>query len=257
MASHCPVLAPVASVRRYGGEHAVHAHDHAQILFALAGRMELEVAGRAAFVDTACGMVVPAGAAHGFLARPGTYMFVIDAPAQAGVERVRRFAVDPAWAGPWRAGDVPQAVPAPILDAPRVPTQILGAPRVPAQILDAPRVLAQILDAPRVLARRGLDLARLEAAVAEALHEDWPTARMAALFFLSPARFHARLLELAGQTPQGWLRARRLDVAARLLARGRTLDAAAAQVGYASASALAYALRRERGVGARGLRSGR
>ncbi|HEY8974439.1 MAG TPA: helix-turn-helix domain-containing protein, partial [Burkholderiaceae bacterium] len=107
---------------------------------------------------------------------------------------------------------------------------------------------------PEVLARRQLDLARLEAAVDAALHEDWPTARLAALCCLSAQRFHARLLELTGRSPQAWLRALRLDEAQRLLRRGLTLEAAAARVGYATASALAHALRRDREIGARALR---
>ena len=121
---------------------------------------------------------------------------------------------------------------------------------------DAAAHLALLLQAPRVLARRGLDLDLLRAAVEGALHQGWPTARMAALFLLSPQRFHARLLELTGHTPQQWLRARRLDVAERALARGQSLEATALRTGYASASALAYALRRERGQGARVLRRG-
>lgn len=224
MARTAPALLhPTISVRHYGGEHQAHAHTHAQVLYALHGRMELEVAGRAAFVDTACGMVVPAGTAHGFLARPGTRILVIDAPPHAAVDRVRRFAVPPA----------ARAAPAPEGAAER---------------------LALLLQAPRVLARRAIDLALLQAAVDPALHEDWPTARMAQLFHLSAPRFHARLRELTGQTPQDWLRARRLDMAERALARGQSLEATALRTGYASASALAYALRRERGVGARVLR---
>ncbi len=227
----------LASVRCYGGEHAAHAHVHAQVLFALTGRMELEVAGRAAFVDTACGLVVPAGAVHGFLAAPQARIFVIDAPAAAGLDRVRRFAV------PLAA----QAVAA---------RAALGqgtreVPLAPG----AAGLLPLLLHAPRVLARRPVDLGVLQAAVERALPEPWPTARMARLFHLSPARFHARMVELTGRTPQEWLRARRLDAAAAALARGQPLAATAHGTGYASASALAYALRRERGVGARALRA--
>lgn len=222
-----PLLEPSCSVRRYSGEHAAHAHGYAQILYALHGRMELEIAGRAAFVDTACGIIIPAGAAHGYLAAPASRLFVIDAPDQAGLARVRRFAVPPGW----RA----------------------GAALAP----DAAARVAQVLQAPGVIARRGVDLARLAQAVQAALHEDWPTARLAALCHLSPQRFHARLRELAGRTPQEWLRGLRLDRAEALLARGLPLETAALQCGYASASALAYALRRERGVGARALRKQR
>ena len=221
--AHAPVLVPLLSVRQYSGEHAAHAHDHAQVLYALRGRMELEVNGRAAFVDTACGLVVPAGTRHGFLALPGARLLVIDPPAQPGVERIRRFAVAPAQLG-WSASD------------------------------DAAARLQQISRSRRVLARRPIRPEQVARTVGAALHEPWPTARMAALCALSTQRFHARWRELTGQTPQAWLRALRLDAAQRLLARGQSLEATALQLGYASASALGFALRRERGLGARWLR---
>jgi len=212
-------------VRRYGGEYASHAHEHLQVMFGLQGRMELEVAGHAAFVDSSCGLVIPAGVEHGFVAPREARMFVVDAPPLAGTARPRRFAVTPAC----RA--------------------------LAAQPHDVPLLLAQLLDAPAILARRGVDLARLDAALDAALHEPWTTARMAALFFLSPQRFHARMLELTGAPPQDYLRARRLDAAQRLLHQGLPLETAALQVGYRFASALGVALRRERGVGARLLRA--
>jgi AraC-like DNA-binding protein len=212
-----------SGIRRYSGERSSHAHEHVQIMFALRGRMELEIGGHGAFVDTSCGMLIPAGVEHGFFAAPEVRMFVLDVPPLAGLDQVRRFAVTSACRDSVRQADVGLQI-------------------------------AQLLQAPRVLARRGIDLAQLDAALACHLHEPWSTARMAQLFFLSVQRFHARLLELTGLTPQAYLRERRLDDAQRLLRQGMALDAAALQVGYRSASALSFALKRERQFSTRQLR---
>ena len=212
-------------MRRYNGEYISHAHDHVQIMFALQGRMELEIGGHAAFADTSCGMLIPAGTRHGFLAATDARMFVIELPAHHEVGQGRSFAVT-------------------------------AACRQSLDVTDATLQLAQVLQAPRILARRGIDLAQLDAALNAALYEDWRTERMAALFCLSPQRFHTRLLELTGQTPQSYLRAVRFDAAQRLLRQGLSLEATAFQVGYRSASALSFALKRDRQVGARTIRSG-
>ncbi|MGA0585133.1 MAG: cupin, partial [Castellaniella sp.] len=195
-----PLLEPVSTLRTYDGQAHVHAHDHAQIMAPLTGRMELEVDGHAAFTDPSCGLLIPAGARHAYCARPGTRILVIDAPGSAGLDRLRRFALSPAC-------------------------------RALAGQGDAGQQLALLLGLPTALStRRGLDLTRLDAALAGTLHEPWPTARMARLFNLSPQRFHARLLELTGRTPGDHLRTLRLESASRMLARGATLEFAAAQV---------------------------
>ena len=219
-------LEPLLSLRSYSGEQSVHAHDFAQVLFAWRGRMDLELGGGADFCDGCRGLIIPAGVTHAYAAPPDTRMVVIDAPARRGLDRVRRFAV---------TAGVRQLV------AGATPSDLLAA----------------LLDAPRVGVRRGIALDGLRAALVLALHEPWTTARMASLCLLSPQRFHARLLELTGLAPQAWLRALRLDEAQRLLRRGLTLEATAARVGYASASALAYALRRDRAVGVRSLERAR
>jgi AraC-like DNA-binding protein len=214
---------PQLSIRSYSGEQTVHSHDHAQVLFAWRGRMDIEIGSAAGFSDSSCGLIIPAGVTHAYAASPDLRMVVIDVAADRGLERARRFAVTPA-------------------------VRELAAGARASRLLDA------ILEAPRVGTRRGIALDRLRAALSAALHEPWTTARMAERCLLSPQRFHARLLELTGQSPQAWLRTLRLDEAQRLLRRGLTLEAVAARVGYASASALAHAMRRDRATGARQLR---
>lgn len=212
-----PLFEPVATLRRYLGEHEAHAHAHAQLLFGLHGRLALELDGRPALVEAGTGLVVPPGVLHAYAAEREARVWVLDAPAAPALDRPRRFLLPPGWTPP----------------------------------ADPQALLALAGAAPRLRQRRALDPARLEQALAGHLHEAWPNARMAALYALSAPRFHARWLALTGLAPQAWLRARRLDVAALLLQGGLTLDAAALQVGYASASALAFALRRDRGPRAR------
>ncbi|MEO5686601.1 MAG: AraC family transcriptional regulator [Burkholderiaceae bacterium] len=223
MSDHPPPLAAQLSIRAYSGEQTVHEHDYAQVLFAWRGRMDIEVGASADFSDNSCGLIIPAGVTHAYAASPDLRMVVIDVPPERGLDRVRRFVVTPG-------------------------VRALAAGTHADPLLDA------ILDRPRVGVRRGIALDQLQSTLAAALHEPWTTARMAERCLLSPQRFHARLLELTGQSPQAWLRALRLDEAQRLLRRGLTLEAVAARVGYRSASALAHAMRRDREVGVRQLR---
>jgi len=214
---------PQMSIRSYSGEQTVHEHEYAQVLFAWRGRMDIEVGASADFSDSSCGLIIPAGVTHAYAASPDLRMVVVDVPDQRGLDRARRFPVT-------------------------------AGVRALVGRSGADELLAAILGTPRAGVRRGIALDRLQAELAGALHEPWTTARMAERCLLSPQRFHARLLELTGRSPQAWLRALRLDEAERLLRRGLTLEAAAARVGYATASALAHALRRDREVGVRSLR---
>jgi AraC-like DNA-binding protein len=211
-----------ASLRRYHGEHAAHAHDFAQVLMGMSGCLELEVDGRAARVDASTGLVVPPGALHCFAADAGAgaSVWVMDAPAGAGLDRFKAFALWPGW-----------------------------SPKD-----SAAHLLGHLAHAAGAQPRRKIDPAKLDAALANSLHESWPVARMAALYCLSAPQFQARWRALTGLTPQAWLRARRLNAAEPLLRCGWTLEAAALQVGYRSASALLFALQRDRGVSVRGLR---
>jgi AraC-like DNA-binding protein len=210
-------------VRRYAGAYTAHDHAHAQVLIGLTGSLELEVEGHYAFVDAACGLVIPAGARHGYFVDGTASVLVLDCEAGRGTERFRRFAVPSSWR-----------------DA--------GAPPTVESVFVA------LGCAPTLQVRRRIDLQALAREVEEQLSREWTVAQLAALCNLSPQRFRARFAELTGTSPLAYVRHRRLEAAQRLLRKGWTLDAVALQVGYASASALSYALRRDRATGARELR---
>ena len=89
---------PQGSLRTYLGGHAPHAHSHAQVLLGVEGGLALEVDGRSAWVDATAGLVIPAGATHGFETRAGARVWVVDAPACLGLDRLRAFALPPGWA---------------------------------------------------------------------------------------------------------------------------------------------------------------
>lgn len=207
-------------IRLYSGDYAAHSHEYAQILFGMSGCLELELEGRAARVDATTGLVVPAGYQHSYCSYSDSRVWVVDTALCRDLDKPRAFVLPHDWQPGMRAVEV----------------------------------LAGVNTSPRVLQRRGVNPLLLEAKVGEFLHEAWPMTRMAAFYALSVPQFHRRWKSLTGKTPQAWIRAQRLDQAQRLLQAGHCLESVASQVGYSSASALCYALQRDRGLGARELR---
>lgn len=241
---------PQGSLRTYLGGHVPHAHSHAQVLLGVEGGLALEVDGRSAWVDATAGLVIPAGATHGFESRAGARVWVVDAPACLGLDRLRAFALPPGWSSnPSSRPGQGTATGAGTGTASRADGQT-GTGLSAAQVLDT------LNQAARVQVRRPVEVARLQAAVADTLHQPWPVQRMAALYCLSVPRFQVRWQALTGLSPQAWLRGQRLDAAQRQLKAGWPLETVALQVGYRSASALLFALRRDRGQTTRHLRGG-
>jgi AraC-like DNA-binding protein len=219
-----PLSDPAWSVRAYRGTYDPHSHAHAQVLMGMRGSLQLEVDGHPAFVDASCGLVIPAGTRHGYLADSTAQVLVVDCEPARGTDRLRRFALPSAW----QAG---------------------------RDAWTADSLLAQVVGATTLQTRRRIDLAQLAMSVDAELYRGWTVAELARLCRFSPQRFRARFFEIAGMTPQAWVRQRRLNAAQRLLRAGVPLETAALQVGYASASALCFALRRDCGIGARKLRA--
>jgi AraC-like DNA-binding protein len=218
-----PPLDP-ALVRHYSAEGGRHVHDHAQVLFGLDGTLQMEVEGCSAWVDATCGLVIPAGATHAYCAEKTARVLVLDCAPGPATGRLRSFALTQGWR---------------------------------AFSHDPETLLAALAQAPTLATRRRIDLEALAAHIDADLARRWTAADIAALCFLSPQRLRARFAEALGLAPLDFVRARRLDRAARLLRQGHALDAVALQVGYGGASALSAALRRERDTGARNLRQQR
>ncbi|HET9644624.1 MAG TPA: AraC family transcriptional regulator [Burkholderiaceae bacterium] len=216
-----PTIVDPALLRQYGAETGRHSHDHAQVLFGLEGNLDMEVEGHAAYVDGTCGLVVPAGATHSYQAERGARVFVLDCDPDAGTDRLRRFALPPGWR---------------------------------SRLISREVLLAALGEAPTLAPRRRIDLDALSACIDADLARAWTVADLARLCHLSPQRLRARFAEAYGISPLEFVRSRRLDRAERLLRQGWTLEAVALQVGYACASALSAAIRRERNTGARELR---
>jgi hypothetical protein len=63
MSDHPAPLEPQLSIRSYSGEQTVHSHEHAQVLFAWRGRMDIDVGARADFsVESLSTNAAPASA---------------------------------------------------------------------------------------------------------------------------------------------------------------------------------------------------
>ena len=241
---------PQGSLRTYLGGHVPHAHSHAQVLLGVEGGLALEVDGRPAWVDATAGLVIPAGATHGFESRAGARVWVVDAPACLGLDRLRAFALPPGWSSNPGSDSSPGQGTA--TDAGT--GTALSTYGQTGTCLSAAQVLDTLDQAARVQVRRPVEVARLQTAIADTLHQPWPVQRMAALYCLSVPRFQVRWQALTGLSPQAWLRGQRLDAAQRQLKAGWPLETVALQVGYRSASALLFALRRDRGQTTRNLR---
>ena len=211
-------------VRRYNCEGGKHVHDHPQVLFGVDGVLHVEVEGHSAWVDATCGLVIPAGAAHTYCAARSALVLVLDELTGSATERLRRFALPHNWR---KAG------------------------------FEIDSLTGTLIAASTVKVRRRIDLDELAERIDADLSHPWTAAELAAACYLSPQRLRARFALALGLSPLAFVRARRLNRAEQLLQRGFSLDAVACQVGYASASALSVALRRERNSGVRELRTRR
>jgi AraC-like DNA-binding protein len=233
--------APAATavrVRSYAREQQAHAHPFHQLVIPLAGRLELEVQGRAGRVEDGSCVLVPAGQRHAFSAADGNRFVVLDFPdgvvdgidASAWIDRTSRTNF---FSPPHRvmqlavllAGDVSLEASPP--DVHRAwATLVLRAATGPE-----PSRPVAVERALRILERWALGPVRVS-----------DVARAAGV---SARHLHALFRRHVGRTPRDVALARRLDAACALLTG---TDAPIAEIalrcGFADQASLTHAMRR-------------
>ncbi len=229
-------------VRSYSLEREAHAHPFHQLVLPLAGRLELEVQGRAGRVaDLSC-VLVPAGERHAFSGSGENRFVVLDVPHAL---------VDEVGAGAW----LERRSRANFFPAPHL------AMRLAALLADDDAVEAS----PPEVHRAWAALVLRAAALSETRRN--PTAVERALRFIearalgplrvpdvaraarvSRGQLYALFRAHVGRTPRDVVLARRLDVARALLTGTDTpIAEIALRCGFADQASLTHAMRRALG----------
>lgn len=245
-------MPPILSLRHYSHEVLSHSHDHAQLVFGLAGELQFDVEGQGSRVLRHHLAVVPAESRHTCGSPGGSRCLVLDLPANDWIERQLGH----------HASDIQR-----LLDKPGAlqldPSQGQLLNWLASSPINDPVIAGQgaaLLLGSLACSRRqaeisGLPMAALDRYIDQHAAHPLQVADLARLAGLSVTRFHARFLAETGCTPMEHIRQRRLQLAEQML-RGSDLAVGevAARVGYNSQSAFTAALSRHLGMTPRQLR---
>lgn len=238
------------ALRSYGDAPLAHSHSHHQLVLALEGRLDMEVAGRGGRVDAAALVVVAGGESHSCRASGRNRFLVLDWEEDDIADDLAARFVDAARRRPFVGLD-----PA-LLPLLRYLDTALGDDRIPVEerrdwgrlLL---RRLGHSLDAgathrPVAHPRRlGRALAFLEARLGEPL----TVREIAGAAHTSPGHLHELFRRHLGRSPMEHVAALRLDRAMRRLADSDApIAGIAVASGYADQSALTRAFKRRHGV---------
>lgn len=244
-------MRPSLTLRHYTHDLIAHSHEHAQLVFALAGRLEFEVQGLGSEVRPQGVMVLPFSTHHACGSPDGSHCLVLDVPDEQWLVQSlgehasasRRLLDQPnrVGLGP-RQNQLVQWLASSPLDDPLIAQQ------------GAVLLLASLNDQSPSVGRR-LPYAAFNAHIEQHAAHPLQVADLARIANLSTARLHARFIAECGQTPMDYIRTRRLHKAHQLL-RHSTLPIGeiAERVGYSSNSAFAAAMLREFGTSPSALR---
>jgi AraC-like DNA-binding protein len=242
------------TLRSYDDAPLSHSHDHHQLVLALEGRLEMEVAGRGGLVDAAALVVVAGGETHSCRASGRNRFLVLDWEEDDAADDLAARFVDAARRRPFVGLD-----PA-LLPLLRFLDTAVADERIPSdERQDWGRLLLRRLadGAPRATSyprRLSRALGFVEANLARPI----TVAHIAGAAATSAGHLHGLFRRHLGRAPMAHVAERRLD---RAMAALRDSNAPIAEIalacGYSDQTALTRALRRRHGVTPAAYRRGR
>lgn len=220
-----------------------HEHDYHQLVIALSGSAEFEVAGYGGRVDAMHGCLVPSGETHFYEGLGENRHVVMDFPLAQGENELDRLFDHPRFF----TADASLRLLLGFLDQEqRLWRESADAVAGMSKVLLG-SLYQRLFDQPVALPtpRGRLDLVKLEVYIQQHLAEPLPIVRLAQVACVSPGHFHALFREATGITPGQYLTQARLERAQNLLRETRlSMSVIAEKVGFSSQSALTHAFRR-------------
>lgn len=223
---------PTLTIRRYQGEHPRHQHAFTQLVLPVSGRMEIEVEGRGARLDSTMAALVAPNSAHAQQAEADSRFLVLDCPTS--------------WLQEQALDALAQRIYVPVSPATRRLIEFAELAGNDALINHAmqlaPLILSSLAAGP-LSAPVGVQrlLAQVQANPATA----WSNEAMASVAAMSLSQLHLRFRELFDTTPQAWLSQVRLRKAQQWLTETRLpIAEIALRSGYSDQAALTRAMNR-------------
>lgn len=220
-----------------------HEHDYHQLVIALSGSAEFEVAGYGGRVDAMHGCLVPSGETHFYEGTGKNHHLIMDFPLSKEATELERLFDRPRY---FNADSSLRLLLGFLDQEQKLWRESMDAVEGMSKVLLG-SLYQRLFDQPVALPtpKGRLDLVKLEVYIQQHLSESLPIVRLAQVACVSPGHFHALFREATGITPGQYLTQARLERAQNLLRETRlSMSVIAEKVGFSSQSSLTHAFRR-------------
>lgn len=225
-----------------------HDHDYHQLVLALQGHTEFDIAGIGQYVNAGAGCIVPSTTNHAFCGVGDNQILVLNlAPQQQRppeeyelinrlFQRAHYFKLD------HRLQNLASALSYEIGYHPNDP---LLAQACSNTLLCA---LQHYLDIPQLTPYSALKQQQIDHYIHAHLHEKISVNQLAGLCFLSPSQFHHRFKQQFHTTPHQYVLEKRLQAAKSYLKQGKLIHQVIELCGFSHQSAFTHAFKKRFGI---------